>query len=94
MFTGNGGTLNVDCGFTQGIRALWAKRIDTTSNWISFDTDKGIFAGSEPLMEWNNTSGFVGGFDWIDRYDAGFTANAVSVWNASGSTWIYYAVAL
>ena len=94
VFTGNGGTLNVDCGFTQGIRALWAKRIDTTSNWISFDTDKGIVAGSDPLMEWNNTSGFVGGFDWIDPYDAGFTANAVSVWNASGSTWIYYAVAL
>lgn len=92
-YTGNGGTQNIECGFSSGARFVLIKRTDTAEGWKVHDTTNGIVAGNDPFIELNNTNAQNASFDLVDPYDGGFTVNNYAGWNGSGGSYIFYAVA-
>ncbi len=92
-YSGNGGTQNIECGFSSGARFVLIKRTDTAEGWKVHDTLNGIVAGNDPFIELNNTNAQNVGFDLLDPYDGGFTVNNYAGWNGSGGSYIFYAVA-
>ena len=92
-YSGNGGTQNIECGFSSGARFVLIKRTDTAEGWKVHDTLNGIVAGNDPFIELNNTNAQNAGFDLLDPYDGGFTVNNYAGWNGSGGSYIFYAVA-
>ena len=95
-YTGNGSTQNIDCGFSSGARFVLIKRTDSTGDWHVWDTERGIVAGFDPYLELNTTnaqsSGATAG-DYIDPLSSGFALTSNSLANASGGTYIFYAIA-
>jgi hypothetical protein len=93
-YTGDGTDGRViNCGFTSGARFVLIKRTNTTGNWSVWDSARGITATSDPLLLLNtedveDTSG-----DYIGPSSSGFTVNATPATNASGSTYIFLAIA-
>jgi hypothetical protein len=94
-YTGNGTTLQIDCGFTAGSRFVLIKRTDSTGDWYVWDSARGIVAGDDPYLLLNSTATEVTGTDYVDTYSAGFeiTSTAPAAINASGGTFIFFAVA-
>ena len=94
-FTGTGSDLNVDCGFTAGARFILIKRTDTTGDWYAWDSARGITAGNDPYLLLNSNAAEVTGTDYVDSLNAGFTvtSSAPAGLNASGGTYIFYAIA-
>lgn len=96
-FTGNGGSLTVDCGFTSGARYVFVKRINGgTGDWMEFNTGYGIVSGNE--SGWRvNEGGIASGVDLIDPDNSGFIINHSSDGNyntnISGSSYFFYAIA-
>ena len=92
-FTGNGSTLNVDCGFSSGARFVIIKR--DSGPWRVFDTERGIVAGGDPFLNLNNTDAEVSSVDLLDPYSSGFTVNFNSDYgfNTNGDTFYFYAIA-
>lgn len=95
-YTGTGGNINIDCGFTSGARFVLIKRRDTgaAGAWHVFNSANGIQNTSEYHMYLNSTSSAVLE-DNIDPYSAGFTvaSTATAVINQSGGTYLYMAIA-
>ena len=91
-YTGNGTSVNVDCGFTGGARFVLIKRVDDAGAWWVFDTARGINAANDPYLQLNTTNAENNGFDMIDPYAAGFTAVQASV-NTNGANYIFLAIA-
>jgi len=92
-YSGNGGTQNIECGFSSGARFVLIKRTDTAEGWKVHDTTRGIVAGNDPFIELNNTNAQNVSFDLVDPYDGGFTVNNYAGWNGSGGSYIFYAIA-
>jgi hypothetical protein len=100
-YTGsNSSTVQVDCGFTNGARFVLLKRTDAgssgfTGNWVVFDTARGIVSGNDPYIFLNSTSAenVYGGADGIDPYSAGFELVPGTIFNETGGTYIYLAIA-
>ena len=95
-YTGTGGNINVDCGFTAGARFVMIKRADSTGDWYIWDTARGINSGApEPYMRLNETGQEVSGSDYIDPLNAGFTvtSSAPSALNTNGGTYLFFAIA-
>ena len=98
-YSGTGSNINVDCGFSNGAKFIMIKRADTeiqsTTHWYVWDSLHGIVAGNDPYLMWNNVTAQVTNTDYIDPLSSGFTvtSSANSGLNASGGTYIYYAVA-
>ena len=92
-FTGNGSTQDIDCGFSSGARFVLIKKTNSVSNWFLWDSERGIVAGDDPVLQLNITSAEVTGYDWLDPLSSGFTLNAVNPINQSGDTYIFYAIA-
>ena len=97
-FTGNGGSQTIDCGFTSGARFVLIKRVSATSNWLVFDTERGIVSGNDPylFLDTSDAEDAYGSFDEIDPHPSGFTFNynpAGFALNGSGSELIFYAIA-
>jgi hypothetical protein len=97
-FTGNGGSQTIDCGFTSGARFVLIKRVSATSNWLVFDTERGIVSGTDPylFLDITDAENAYGAFDEIDPHPSGFTFNynpAGFALNGSGSKLIFYAIA-
>ena len=95
-YTGNGSTTgpSIDCGFSAGPRFVLIKRTDSAENWYVFDSERGIVAGADPYLMLNSTSAQINAGDIIDPTSSGFqlATNGSSV-NASGGTYIFYAIA-
>jgi len=95
-YTGNGSTTgpSIDCGFSAGPRFVLIKRTDSAENWYMFDSERGIVAGADPYLMLNSTSAEINAGDIIDPTSSGFqlATNGSSV-NASGGTYIFYAIA-
>ena len=93
-YVGNGSTQNIDCGFTSGARFVLIKG-STSGDWFIFDTKRGIVAGDDPYLRWNNGGAQVTNRDFIDPYSSGFTVNTdvSTLVNASGTTYYFYAIA-
>jgi len=94
-YTGTGNDLNVDCGFSAGARFILIKRSDTTGDWYVWDSVRGIVAGNDPYLLLNSTAAEVTSTDYIDPLSSGFTvtSSAPAALNASGGTYIFYAIA-
>ena len=92
-YTGNGSTQNIDCGFSNGSALIIIKRTDTTEGWKVHTSARGIVTGNDPFFELNNGNAENSSFDLVDPYTSGFTVNNYAGWNASGGTYIFYAVA-
>lgn len=93
-YTGTGGNITVDCGFTSGTKFLLIKRADSTGDWYVFDSERGITTGSVPYLRVNLSNAELSG-DIIDPDDSGFivTSSAPAALNASGGRYIFYAIA-
>jgi hypothetical protein len=63
------------------------------TNWMVFDSVRGIVSGSEPHLRLNSTNA-ESSDDQIDPYSGGFalTGNDNDT-NGSGKTYIFYAIA-
>jgi hypothetical protein len=93
-YTGNGTTLNIDCGFTSGARFVLIKRTDSTGSWWVFDTERGLVAGADAAITLDTTSAEFSTVDYIDPYPAGFSLTGIGGdMNANGGTYIFYAIA-
>ena len=94
-YTGTGADLNVDCGFTAGARFILIKRTDSTGDWYTYDSVRGIVAGNDPYLLLNSTAAEVTSTDYIDPLNAGFTvtSTAPAGLNASSGTYIFLAIA-
>ena len=92
-YTGNGGTQNIDCGFSSGARFVLFKRTDTAGSWHFFDTSRGIVSGNDPVLQLNNNQNENSNDDYIDPYSSGFSVASASLSNASGGSYIFYAIA-
>lgn len=93
-YTGTGSDVNVDCGFTSGARFVLVKRTDSAGDWYLWDSERGIVAGNDPYFFVNSTS-YSTSTDYIDPLSSGFTitSSAPATLNASGGTYIFYAIA-
>ena len=103
-YTGTGSNINIDCGFSNGAKYILIKRTDTeiqySTEWYIFDTEQGISTGNDPY-QWFNLApdGYgrnqVTNTDYIDPLSSGFTvtSSANSGLNASGGTYVFYAIA-
>jgi hypothetical protein len=94
-YTGTGSDLNVDCGFSAGARFVLVKRTDSTGDWYVWDSERGIVAGDDPYLLLNETAAQVTNTDYIDPLSSGFTitSSAPAALNASGGTYIFFAIA-
>jgi hypothetical protein len=94
-YTGTGGNVNVDCGFSAGARFILIKRTDSTGDWYVWDSVRGIVAGNDPYLLLNSTAAEVTSTDYIDPLSSGFTvtSTAPAALNASGGTYTYLAIA-
>jgi hypothetical protein len=94
-YTGTATTKQIDCGFTSGARFVLIKRTDSTGNWYVWDSARGIVSGNDPYILINVMSANITNTDYIDTYSAGFeiSSTAPSAINASGGTFIFFAVA-
>ena len=92
-YTGTGAAQNIDCGFTTGARFILLKKTSGTGNWYLFDSTRGIVAGNDPYLYLNTTAAQVTSRDGVDPLSSGFALTTDSTFNASGSTYIFYAIA-
>ena len=92
-YTGNGSGSgqNIDCGFTTGARFILIKRTDSTSNWLVFDTVRGITVGDDPYLKLDVTDAETTN-PIVDPYSSGFKLQG-TIWNGSGENYIFYAIA-
>lgn len=93
-YTGTGNDLNVDCGFSAGARFILIRRTDSSGDWYLWDSVRGIVAGGDPYLLLNTTAAQVTA-DYIDPLASGFTvtSSAPAALNASGGTYLFYAIA-
>ena len=85
----NGSSTDVDCGFSSGSSFIIAKRTDSTGDWYSWNSAKGIVSGNDWYLLINSTADEVTNTDYIDPLDSGFQI-------ASGfttGTYFFYAIA-
>jgi hypothetical protein len=94
-YTGNGSSQTINCGFTAGARFVLIKRTDSTGNWVTFDTARGIVSGNDPALYLNSTAAEVTGIDAIDPDNSGFIVNQETTFNlnVNAATYIYLAIA-
>lgn len=94
-YTGNGTTQTINCGFTGGARFVLIKRTDSTGNWTTFDSARGIVAGNDPALYLNSTAAEVTTADAVDTDSTGFVVNQESTLNlnVSSATYIFLSVA-
>ena len=94
-YTGTGALLTVNCGFTSGARFVLIKRTDSTGDWWTYDSARGITSGNDPYLFMNSTAAEVTGTNYVDTDTTGFqvTAAAPAEINANGGTFIFLAIA-
>ena len=96
-YSGTGGNVNVDCGFSSGARFILIKRTDSgsTGDWYVWDSARGIVSGNDPYLLLNSTATENTSTDYIDPLASGFTvtSSAPAALNASGGNYIFLAIA-
>jgi hypothetical protein len=95
-YTGNGSTQTIDCGFAAGARFVLIKRTNSTGDWYTFDTARGIVSGNDPFLKINSTSAEETAYDAVDPTSAGFIVNNDATnfpINVASATYIFLAIA-
>jgi hypothetical protein len=94
-YTGNGASLDIDCGFGAGARFVLVKNRSAAGDWFIWDSIRGIVVGSDPHLSLNTTAAEVGADDSLSPLAAGFTVNqlvATNV-NVTGQNYLFLAIA-
>jgi len=95
-YTGNGTGQAIACGFgSAGARFVLIKRTDSTGDWYTFDSARGLTSGSSPYLRLNSTAAEVTGNNGVYASSGGFTldATAITTTNIATATYIFLAVA-
>jgi len=94
-YTGNGSSQTINCGFTSGARFILIKRTDSAGDWFTWDTARGIVAGTDPHLSLNSSAVEVTTDDSIDPDTSGFIVNQVAATNinVTSATYIFLAIA-
>ena len=94
-YTGNGSSQTINCGFTSGARFILIKRTDSTGEWYTWDSTRGIVTGNDPYTSLSSMSAEVTNDDSIDPANSGFIVNQVSASNVnvSSATYVFLAIA-
>jgi hypothetical protein len=74
-YTGNGSSQTIDCGFASGARFVLIKRTDSSGDWYTFDTARGIVSGNDPFLKLNTTDAEATAYDAVDPANSGFIVN-------------------
>ena len=94
-YTGNGSTQTINCGFTSGARFVLIKRTDSTGDWYTYDTARGMTSGTDPYLRLNSTAAEVATAGSVTTVATGFALNSaiLAAINVSGGTYIFLAIA-
>lgn len=94
-YTGTGALQTVNCGFAAGARFVLIKRTDSTGDWYTYDSARGLTSGNDPYLLLNAAAAEVTGTNYVDTDTTGFqvTAAAPAGLNANGGTYIFLAIA-
>jgi hypothetical protein len=95
VYTGNGTGQAIACGFgSGGARFVLIKRTDSTGDWYTFDSARGLTSGSSPYLLLNSTGVEVTGNNGVYASSGGFTlgATASTTTNISGASYIFLSV--
>lgn len=94
-YTGTGGYVLNDCGFSNGARLILIKRTDASGDWYLWDAERGITSGNDPYYLINSSNANVTNTDYIATDSSGFyvSFNAPAALNASGGNYIFLAIA-
>ena len=92
------GSQTIDCGFSNGAKFVLIKSLGQTQPWQLFDTTRGINAGTDKMLELNNSAAAERTwYDWVDSDSSGFIVNNFGDsgynLNINNNRYIYYAVA-
>ena len=94
-YTGNGTGQVIACGFSAGARFVLIKRTDSTGDWYTFDSARGLTSGSSPYLLLNSAAAETTGDNGVYASTGGFTlgATAITTTNIATATYIFLAVA-
>jgi hypothetical protein len=92
-YNGNGSTQQINCGFTGGARFVLIKASNASSNWVVFDSARGMSFSTDPYLYLNSTSAEGSTTNAIAPTSSGFEITDNMGYNASGFTYIYLAIA-
>ncbi len=92
-YTGTGAQQNIDCGFSSGARFVLIKRSSGTGHWRLMDSERGIVSGADKTLLLSSTNAEITDEDTVDPHSSGFSVPNNADVNASGSTYIFYAIA-
>jgi hypothetical protein len=95
-YTGNGTGQSIACGFgSAGARFVLIKRTDSTGDWYTYDSARGLTSGSSPYLLLNSAAAEVTGNNGVYASSGGFTlgSTASTTTNISGASYIFLAVA-
>jgi len=93
-YTGNGSTLNIDCGFSNGSKLVIIKRTDANESWHVHDSFRGINVGDDPAIRLDSdvvqfTSAAINPLSSGFQVEQSASCNN----NVNGGSYIFYAVA-
>lgn len=95
LYTGNGSSQTINCGFATGARFVLIKRTDSTGDWYVWDTARGIIAANDPHQSLNIAAAEVTTNDSVDPDSTGFIVNQVAATNinVNGATYLFLSIA-
>jgi hypothetical protein len=96
-YTGTSNPQTIDCGFTGGARFVMLKCTSLNStNWVVFDSVRGIVSGIDPFLYLNSTIGQQSTLDLVAPQSIGFGFGSESYYgeiNQSGQSYMFLAIA-
>jgi hypothetical protein len=95
-YTGNGTTQTIDCGFgANGARFVLIKRTDSTGDWYTYDTVRGMTVLTDPYYLLNSTAAQVASAGSVTTVSTGFALDAgiLAAINTSSASYIFLAIA-
>jgi hypothetical protein len=95
-YTGTGATQTINCGFgASGSRFILIKRVDSTGDWYTLDSARGLTSGSSPYLLLNSPAAEVTGNNGCYASSGGFTltSSASATMNINGASYIFLSYA-
>ena len=94
-YTGNGTTQTINCGFSGGARFVLIKRTDSTGDWYTYDTARGMTVLTDPYLLLNSTAAEVATLGSVTTVSTGFAVDATitAAINTNAASYIFLAIA-
>jgi len=94
LYTGNGTTQAIACGFTGGARFVLIKRVNSTGDWYVYDTVRGMTVLTDPYLLLNSSAAEVATLGSVTTTTGGFTVDAsiLAAINTNAASYIFLAI--